>query len=79
MITLTAEQAAELIGFEGKNPVKQFVRAVERGELPPPVIHSKPRRWSQVQLENHFTNDNVSAHDPLMERINGIHKNEIRS
>ena len=67
--TLTAEEAAEYLGMN----VKQFRRAVTRGELPKAFIHSRPARWSRVQLdwalEGRMEHAQPPEHDPIMEHL----------
>ena len=78
MTTLTAIEAAEYLGME----VGPFRRAVDRKELPGPLIRSRPARWSKVQLDWALegridTPPVLSGVDPIMERLNALH-DEVR-
>lgn len=68
--TLTATEAAAYLGMT----VRQFLRAVEREELPKAFIRTRPARWSRVQLDWALEGKAVSAPassggDPIMEHL----------
>jgi hypothetical protein len=70
---LTAKKAAEKLGIN----VAQFRRCVERGEIPPPCLNCRPKRWAVSQLESIGNASNVSATN-IRERIINVLANEIR-
>lgn len=45
--TLTANEAAAYLGMT----TRQFLRAVERKEIPKAFIRTRPARWSKIQLD----------------------------
>ena len=47
---LTAEQAAEKLSIS----VGTFLRAVARGELPPPSVRGRPHYWSWDRIEKYL-------------------------
>jgi len=63
---LNAEAAAAKYGIRKS----QFLGGVRRGELPQPILNSRPRMWLESQLDSLGESSNVQA-DALMERING--------
>jgi len=64
---LTAQKAAEKLGIN----VAQFHRCVERGEIPPACLNTRPKMWNDSQLDSIGENSSVPISDPLMERILG--------
>ena len=63
----------------------QYLRAVERGELPGPVVKTRPYRFSAALHNKAMAGEwrpepttNDVNRDPIMERINGRCQTEIR-
>lgn len=72
MLTVTAIQAAEKIGISASS----FRRSVERGELPQPILKTRPYRWKWTAIERALDNPSetetpLADNDWLMERIRG--------
>ena len=74
--TLIAEEAAKEMGFD---TVEQFKNAVKRGDLPQPVIRGRPRRWSEIQLQEGLAGRRDAAiaptgdtHDEIMEDVDEV-------
>lgn len=62
--------------------VPQFRRAVDRGEIPEPFIHSRPQRWSRIQLDRVLEGPSEKTAlfdpiDPISESINALRR-EVR-
>ena len=64
---LTAQKAAEKLGIN----VAQFHRCVERGEIPPACLNTRPKMWNDSQLDSIGKSSSLPISDPLMERILG--------
>ena len=63
----------------------QYLRAVDRGELPGPVVKTRPYRFSAALHDKAMAGEwhpeqstNDENRDAIMERINGRCENEIR-
>lgn len=80
-LCLTAEEAARRIHKD--MTAKQFLRAVERGEMPGPVINSRPQMWALSQIVKTLAGEYLIGaplvqEDELMEIIRGLGEHEIR-
>ena len=80
-LCLTAEEAAKHIHTD--MTVRQFLRAVERGEMPGPVINSRPQMWALSQIIKTLAGEQpigapLVQEDELMETIRGLGEHEIR-
>ncbi len=80
-LCVTAEEAARHIHTD--MTAKQFLRAVNRGEMPGPVINSRPQMWALSQIVKTLAGEQpIGApsvqEDELMEIIRGLGKHEIR-
>ncbi len=80
-LCLTAEEAAKHIHKD--MTVRQFLRAVDRRELPGPVINSRPQMWALSQIDKTLAGEQpigapLAQTDALMEAIRGLGEHEIR-
>ena len=69
--TLTRGEVARLLGISAR----QFEGAVERGDMPGPVLNGRPKRWSRVQIHKalegvaNLPPSSEPLGDPIMEAI----------